>query len=301
MVSTPKRFPLIVQSYLPRGGAFARAGAAEATIAITIAAQVRNSREDEDMPRRYPNSRKAATGRTKLPWSEPGLAQNVAPWTMRLRGHGARIPAEGRHQLPADVVRASQRERLLLAMLVLVAGNGYQATTVPEVVTRARVSRSVFYQEFESKLDCFLALATSNPGHDRPGSRSGRRLRGSDLAGGDHRGMDAYLRWWRDRPEFARAFLVELPAAGTEGLEHRIDLLRPFEDLFAGLARYMRSKDRTPAPLPCLAPKSVVRGTTDLIAEEVRRGRVATLPDLTGDLVDVISVALGGAPVPSRR
>ncbi|MCB8914600.1 MAG: hypothetical protein H6532_02025 [Thermoleophilales bacterium] len=45
----------------------------------------------------------------------------------------------------------------------------------------------------------------------------------------------------------------------------------------------------------------VVRGTTELIAEEVRRGRVATLPDLTADLVDVISVGLGGAPVPSPR
>lgn len=208
----------------------------------------------------------------------------------------------GRHQLPADVVRASQRERLLLAMLVLVAGNGYQATTVPEVVTRARVSRSVFYQEFESKLDCFLALCDeqSRGMIDQVLEAAGDfvdRTWQEVITGG----MDAYLRWWRDRPEFARAFLVELPAAGTEGLEHRIDLLRPFEDLFAGLARYMRSKDRTLAPLPRLAPKSVVRGTTDLIAEEVRQGRVATLPDLTGDLVDVISVALGGAPVPSRR
>lgn len=114
-------------------------------------------------------------------------------------------------------------------------------------------------------------------------------------------GMDAYLKWWRDRPEFARVFLVELPASGTPGLEQRIDLLRPFEDLFAGLARYMRSLDRSMAPLPRLAPRSVVRGTTELIAEEVRRGRVESLPDLTPDLVDVISVGLGGAPVPSRR
>lgn len=208
----------------------------------------------------------------------------------------------GRHRLSADVVRASQRERLLRAMLALVSEQGYQATSVPDVVTRARVSRSSFYQDFEGKLDCFLALCdeysrgmidevleAAGDFGDRPWQEV--------ISGG----MDAYLRWWRDRPEFARAFLVELPAAGTEGLEHRIDLLRPFEDLFAGLGCYMRAKDRSLAPLPRLAPRAVVRGTTELIAEEVRRGRVGTLPDLTGDLVDVISVGLGAAPVPSRR
>ena len=187
-------------------------------------------------------------------------------------------------------------------MLTLVAENGYQATNVPDVVTRARVSRSSFYQEFESKLDCFLVLCEE---HSR-----GLIDEVLDAAGdfGDRTweevitgGMNAYLLWWRDRPEFARAFLVELPAAGTVGLELRIDLLRPFEDLFAGLGRYMRSRERNLAPLPRLAPRSVVRGTTDLIAEEVRRGRIATLPELTPELVDVISVSLGGAPVSSRR
>ena len=121
-------------------------------------------------------------------------------------------------------------------MLTLVAENGYQATNVPDVVTRARVSRSSFYQEFESKLDCFLVLCEE---HSR-----GLIDEVLDAAGdfGDRSweevitgGMNAYLLWWRDRPEFARAFLVELPAAGTVGLKLRIDLLRPFEDLFAGL------------------------------------------------------------------
>ena len=208
----------------------------------------------------------------------------------------------GRHRLSADYVRASQRERLLRAMLELVAENGYQVASVPDVVTRARVSRSSFYQEFDGKLGCFLALCDEysrgmiDEVLEAAGDFSERPWQ-EVIAGG----MDAYLRWWRDRPEFARAFMVELPAAGTEGLEKRIDLLRPFEDLFAGLARYMRATDRTLAPLPRLAPRAVVRGTTELIAEEVRRGRVGTLPDLTGDLVDVISVGLGAAPVPSRR
>lgn len=187
-------------------------------------------------------------------------------------------------------------------MLALVAENGYQATSVPGVVTRARVSRSSFYQEFEGKLECFLALCDE---YSR-GMIDGVLEAAGDFGGRPWQevisgGMDAYLRWWVERPEFARAFLVELPSAGTEGLEHRIDLLRPFEDLFAGLGRYMRSRDRNLAPLPRLAPKSVVRGTTELIAEEVRRGRLSTLPEMAPELVAVISVGLGGSPVPSHR
>ncbi|MCB8914601.1 MAG: TetR/AcrR family transcriptional regulator [Thermoleophilales bacterium] len=146
----------------------------------------------------------------------------------------------GRHRLPADVVRASQRERLLRAMLALVAENGYHATSVPDVVTRARVSRSAFYQEFDGKLDCFLVLCDE---------RSRGMIEEVLEAAGDFGdrpwqeviagGMDAYLRWWRDRPEFARAFLVELPTVGTVGLEYRSTCGR--SNLFAGLARYTRA------------------------------------------------------------
>src|SRR3954449_6066659 len=64
----------------------------------------------------------------------------------------------GRHALPAEEVRASQRERLLAAMLESVGEHGYAATTVPAVVAGARVSRNAFYELFDDKTDCFLAL-----------------------------------------------------------------------------------------------------------------------------------------------
>ena len=63
----------------------------------------------------------------------------------------------GRHKLGADTVRASQRERLIRAMLETVAEQGYEATTVPRVVARARVSRNAFYEFFDDKTSCFIA------------------------------------------------------------------------------------------------------------------------------------------------
>src|SRR5205823_5359028 len=92
---------------------------------------------------------------------------------LRRQGHPARPPpltqvAEqpwrgtplppGRHKLPRSEVRASQRERLMRAMLEEVGAHGYAGTTVPSVIAAARVSRNAFYALFKDKLDCFLAL-----------------------------------------------------------------------------------------------------------------------------------------------
>ena len=39
-----------------------------------------------------------------------------------------------------------------------VAENGYAATTIADVVSRAGVSRKTFYEHFDGKQECFLAL-----------------------------------------------------------------------------------------------------------------------------------------------
>ena len=107
----------------------------------------------------------------------------------------------GRHNLPVEVVRASQRERLLQAMLAIVAERGYEATTVPQVVAAAKVSRNAFYALFADKTDCFLALC------DELASEMLAEL--SQPAGDGwldtlRQGVDRYLRWWQERPAFSR-------------------------------------------------------------------------------------------------
>src|SRR3954454_14835880 len=63
----------------------------------------------------------------------------------------------GRHRLSRDEVVASQRGRMLTAMAEAVAQKGYARTTVADVLSRARVSRETFYEQFADKEDCFLA------------------------------------------------------------------------------------------------------------------------------------------------
>lgn len=52
----------------------------------------------------------------------------------------------------------SFRQRLLSAFEASIAEDGYQKTTVAAVVRRARTSRRTFYEHFDSREACFLAL-----------------------------------------------------------------------------------------------------------------------------------------------
>ena len=65
----------------------------------------------------------------------------------------------GRSRLPVVAVRASQRERLVRAVVAAVAQSGYPAVTVADIVRRARVSRAAFYTHFTDKEDCFLSAS----------------------------------------------------------------------------------------------------------------------------------------------
>jgi AcrR family transcriptional regulator len=63
----------------------------------------------------------------------------------------------GVHGLSRDQVRESQRERLLAALVELVAERGFGAANVADIAKRAAVSSRDFYAIFDSKEACFLA------------------------------------------------------------------------------------------------------------------------------------------------
>jgi AcrR family transcriptional regulator len=63
----------------------------------------------------------------------------------------------GRHHLTREEVSASQRRRILLALLEEVALRGYAATSVAHITARAGVSRKSFYEQFSDKEDCYFA------------------------------------------------------------------------------------------------------------------------------------------------
>ena len=191
----------------------------------------------------------------------------------------------GRHQLAADAVRASQRERLERAIVECVAAHGYEATTVPAVVRTARVSTNAFYEFFTDKADCFLAACNGAAGEML--SELAAMTAEPSWRAATREGMRVYLRWWQDRPSFARAYFVSLPAVGERALVQREQAYVLFRQMFADLARRARAEQPELPTLPRLVPRILVAAITELVAEEIRRGRVDELTELSDELADL--------------
>jgi AcrR family transcriptional regulator len=193
----------------------------------------------------------------------------------------------GRHKLSRETVRASQRERLLQAMLESVGERGYAATTVPDVVARARVSRNAFYALFADKTDCFLALCDELAGELFDELIA---LRGDDWRAALRHGMEIYLRFWQDRPGVSRTYFVELPSAGPRALEQRDRQYARFRAIFEQLGTWAGGE------APPIVPRVLVLTITELIAEEVRAGRTDRLVELRDDLVALVVRLLDQSP-----
>src|SRR2546423_2245744 len=156
-------------------------------------------------------------------------------------------------------------------MLESVGERGYAATTVPEVVARARVSRNAFYALFADKTHCFLALCDELAAELFDELIA---LRGDDWTEALRRGMALYLRFWQDRPAVSRTYFIELPSAGPRALEQRDRQYARFRAIFEQLARWAGTEP------PAIVPRVLVLAITELVAEEVRAGRPDRLVDL---------------------
>ena len=83
----------------------------------------------------------------------PGMV--LTPWGDSSQLRDKALPP-GRGTTPAEAEQ-NHRERLFGAMVANVAEQGYEATTIDDLVELSGVSRSAFYKHFCDKRQCFLA------------------------------------------------------------------------------------------------------------------------------------------------
>lgn len=187
----------------------------------------------------------------------------------------------GRHGLSREHVERSQRERMLLAMAVALTEKGYAGTAVADVVRRAGVSRETFYQQFSSKLDCFMGA------FDVAGEMLIERLREVTRHGGTplerfDRAVAAYLAVLREHPELARVFLVEVYAAGPQAMRRRTALQARIVDRMADLLDVRTSQGR-------FACQIVVGGISTLVTGPLVDGDPQALSDLHPKIVELVA------------
>ncbi len=191
-----------------------------------------------------------------------------------------RLP-RGRHQLSREQVQEAQRGRMLLAIAEAMTRKGYVGTTVADVIRGAGVSRETFYQQFPSKLDCFLAAfdAASELLLARVGDVA-------TLDGTAHERFAAaftrYLDALASQPAFARVFLVEVYAAGADAIDRRIALQARIVDSLVELLDAHTEAGRFACELLVAGTGSLVTGP--LVADDLDAVRALGPPviDLVG-------------------
>ena len=156
----------------------------------------------------------------------------------------------GRHRLSREEVEASQRARIMLALAEAMAEKGYAATSVADVLKRARVSRETFYEQHDSKLDCFLrtfdaaaAVLEASIAQAVGPTAAGAADRATLL----HRAVGSYLDVLEAEPAFARLFLVESYAAGPAAIERRAAVQARLVDALVGLLDLTSDDERVAA------------------------------------------------------
>jgi AcrR family transcriptional regulator len=201
-----------------------------------------------------------------------------------------RLP-RGRHGLPREYIAQNQRERLLAALAECLEERGYDGTTVSMIGTRAGVSKSDFYKQFESKDACFLAA------YDDAIKRIRERVVGAcreegEWAAGVLAALGALLDLLAAEPAQAQLILVEGLRAGRgvydryqEGLQSFVPLLREGAPARAGNE-----------PPPMATDEAVVGGIASLLARRVLAGETEKLAEFLPEIAEfALTPYLGAA------
>ncbi|HEV7771273.1 MAG TPA: TetR/AcrR family transcriptional regulator [Solirubrobacterales bacterium] len=205
------------------------------------------------------------------------------------------LPA-GRHGFSREQVEHSQRERLIAGLATAVAEHGYNAVTIGHVTKQARVSRRVFYANFDGKEECFLAAFDVVVGYVR---ELAAEAVGEAPAGWSHRAIAAAratLAFFASEPDLARLCLVESNTAGPavaarfrEAAQELVPLLE--------LGRAQRDGER---PLPASTEDSVVGALISLASRKVAAGEAERLGELLPDVTEFVLAPYLGADEAAR-
>jgi AcrR family transcriptional regulator len=196
----------------------------------------------------------------------------------------------GPHGLSRDQILNSQRERLLLAMVDAVAEKGFANTVVADVIGRAGVSRATFYQLFTDKEDCFRAAFEAFA--QRLAGLMSSVMEGFRLGGPQDpmvkldRVITSYLAVLYGSPALARAFLVEVYAAGPEAIAQRQESLERFIDVVAETHRGQPGLLGTD-PEQRFAVAAIVGAVSSMVTTVVGTGRYDEIPKLREPLLEL--------------
>ncbi|MGE5527241.1 MAG: TetR/AcrR family transcriptional regulator [Methanosarcina sp.] len=187
----------------------------------------------------------------------------------------------GPSRMKPDQVARHQKARLQGAMIAAVARHGFASTTLRELVTLAGVSKSTFYEHFESKEACFLStfdlIVDQLTAEVRRAYEEPEDFREKLTAA-----LRRYMQLVLDEPDAASFASIDVLTLGSAGVSHRERSWEPFEEI---AREHFASSGQTGNALD-LTVRAVIAGISGVVYRRLRAGKAEELPDLVEPLID---------------
>jgi AcrR family transcriptional regulator len=225
-----------------------------------------------------------------------GVSASGAKRRSARRRRGTVTMAVGARGESRDRITEVQRTRMLGAAARIVGEVGYGGMSVARITSRAGVSRRTFYEQFEDREDCFLALFEE--ALERASRVAREAAAGLVAAGAGERwhervraGLFALLALVEDDAAIGSLLIVDALAVGPKVLKRRARALETLRTVISeGRAEAKKTRGAPAAPTP-LTAEGVLGAVLSVVharlleraaADPAKDGSVRRQPSLTG-------------------
>jgi AcrR family transcriptional regulator/DNA-binding MarR family transcriptional regulator len=189
-----------------------------------------------------------------------------------------------------------QRTRLIAAAVPAVEKLGWSSVTVADIASQARVSRRTFYDLFENREECLLAMLEDTVARVEQ-ELAQARLEDVPWVERVRRGLWTILCFLDRDPVLARVCVVQSARGTRRVLEAR-------ETLLARLASVLdegRAQNTRAAQTPVLTAEGLAGAALAIVYKRLLNGERAPLSDLHGELLGMIVLPYLGSAAASRQ
>ncbi len=192
------------------------------------------------------------------------LAPPLWEWALGYRAPPEKLPRPrpkgggGARYMPEDPA-----ERIIAATVEVVVERGYQAMTITDIVSRAGVSFSTFYEHFDGKAAALLAALDSGRSL-MFGMMAPLYRRARDWPAAVRASFTAMFAFYAAEPAYTRMAMIEVVGAGDE-------LLAKHEELLAATYAALEPGFELRPELPRFYAEAIGGMVFELAASEIRR------------------------------
>ncbi|TVP56783.1 MAG: TetR/AcrR family transcriptional regulator [Halomonadaceae bacterium] len=187
----------------------------------------------------------------------------------------------------ASVPPANHRDRLLAGLAETLERKSFRQITLSDIAEAARVSRRTFYEHFQNKEACFLALCED----------VGRHVMGAiQRAGTADKSWSEQVKWTTHaylsvveaRPLLMKALYIELATLGEVGMNMRRQVVEQFARYLQGQIEMQRQRGEPVMSLSLPMGVAIVAGINELILYRLGGDQTRSLLELAVDAEELI-------------